>query len=139
MIMADKNAFVLQDDCSYCGAQEKEEQQELLYECSNCGTLYCDSCGEDKGCPNCGAPFSDSHPIEPLGVRCQQLESESGLILPEKLRDHEHLPQRDVRGRGAFSVSCVKVSGLYRLFSDATAVRSRLGARRTPGLHPTAP
>lgn len=54
MTMADKNAFVLQDDCSYCGAQEKEEQQELLYECSNCGTLYCDSCGEDKGCPNCG-------------------------------------------------------------------------------------
>ena len=39
MTMADKNAFVLQDDCSYCGAQEKEEQQELLYECSNCGTL----------------------------------------------------------------------------------------------------
>lgn len=35
--MADKNAFVLQDDCSYCGAQEKEEQKELLYECSNCG------------------------------------------------------------------------------------------------------
>ena len=58
--MADKNAFVLQDDCSYCGAQEKEEQKELLYECSNCG--------EDKGCPNCGAPFSDSHPIEPLGA-----------------------------------------------------------------------
>ena len=55
--MADKNAFVLQDDCSYCGAQEKEGQKELLYECSNCGTLYCDSCGEDKGCPNCGAPM----------------------------------------------------------------------------------
>ena len=68
MTMADKNAFVLQDDCSYCGAQEKEEQQELLYECSNCGTLYCDSCGEDNGCPNCGAPFSDAHPIEPLGA-----------------------------------------------------------------------
>ena len=30
MIMADKNAFVLQDDCSYCGAQEKEEQQERV-------------------------------------------------------------------------------------------------------------
>ena len=66
--MADKNAFVLQDDCSYCGAQEKEEQKELLYECSNCGMLYCDSCGEDKGYPNCGAPFSDSHPIEPMGA-----------------------------------------------------------------------
>ena len=52
--MADKNAFVLQDDCSYCGAQEKEEQKELLYECSNCGTLYCDSCGEGKGYPNQG-------------------------------------------------------------------------------------
>ncbi|WP_240950600.1 hypothetical protein [Selenomonas bovis] len=47
--MANENAFVLHEDCSYCGAQEKEEQQELLYECSNCGTLYCDSCGEDKG------------------------------------------------------------------------------------------
>lgn len=33
MTMADKNAFVLQDDCSYCGA-----------------------------------PFSDAHPIEPLGA-----------------------------------------------------------------------
>ena len=50
MTMANENAFVLHEDCNYCGAQEKEEQQELLYECSNCGTLYCDSCGEDKGC-----------------------------------------------------------------------------------------
>ena len=66
MAMANENAFVLHEDCSYCGAQEKEEQQELLYECSNCGTLYCDSCGEDKGCPNCGAPLRDAHPIEPL-------------------------------------------------------------------------
>ena len=36
MTMANENAFVLHEDCSYCGAQEKEEQQELLYECSNC-------------------------------------------------------------------------------------------------------
>ena len=39
MTMANENAFVLHEDCNYCGAQEKEEQQELLYECSNCGTL----------------------------------------------------------------------------------------------------
>lgn len=68
MTMANENAFILHEDCSYCGAQEKEEPQELLYECSNCGTLYCDSCGEDKGCPNCGAPLRDAHPIEPLGA-----------------------------------------------------------------------
>ena len=47
MTMADKNAIVQQDDCSNCAAQEKEEQQELLYVCSNCGTLYFDSCCED--------------------------------------------------------------------------------------------
>ena len=69
--MADKNAFVRQDDCSYCGAQEKEEQKELLYECSNCGTLYCDSCGEDKGCPNCGAPMTD----EAVDIRLKELEA----------------------------------------------------------------
>lgn len=31
MTMANENAFILHEDCSYCGAQEKEEQQELLY------------------------------------------------------------------------------------------------------------
>ena len=56
------------EHCAYCGAEETEQQDELLYECSNCGTLYCDSCSEGKGCPNCGAPLSEAHPIEPKGM-----------------------------------------------------------------------
>lgn len=65
MMMADQH---VQNGCNYCGAEKSEEQHELLYECSNCGTLYCDNCGEGKGCPNCGAPLSSSHPIEPMGA-----------------------------------------------------------------------
>lgn len=57
-----------QEGCSFCGAEQLEEQQGLLYECSSCGTLYCDSCGEGKGCPSCGAPLSSAHPIEPFGA-----------------------------------------------------------------------
>ena len=56
------------EHCAYCGAEEMEQQDELLYECSNCGTLYCDSGSEGKGCPNCGAPLSEAHPIEPKGM-----------------------------------------------------------------------
>jgi len=56
------------EHCAYCGAEEMEQQDELLYECSNCGTLYCDSCSEGNGCPNCGAPLSEAHPIEPKGM-----------------------------------------------------------------------
>ena len=61
-----KNQQNEQDACAYCGAEETAQQDELLYECNNCGTLYCDTCGEGKGCPNCGAPLSQAHPIEPM-------------------------------------------------------------------------
>lgn len=49
-----KNQQNKQESCAYCGVEEAAQQDELLYECSNCGTLYCDTCGEGKGCPNCG-------------------------------------------------------------------------------------
>lgn len=63
-----KNQQNKQESCAYCGIEEAAQQDELLYECSNCGTLYCDTCGEGKGCPNCGAPLSQAHPIEPMGM-----------------------------------------------------------------------
>ena len=52
--------------CAYCGA-DPGVQEELLYECGECGTLYCDECGEGKGCPSCGAPITKAHPVEADG------------------------------------------------------------------------
>lgn len=67
--MADEKAQeTKQAACAYCGAAKLEEQDGLLYECGSCGTLYCDTCSEGKGCPNCGAPLSQAHPIEPMGM-----------------------------------------------------------------------